>query len=204
MKKIALYLSMFFTIIGLVFSSADVQAQEIENVESVSEDAELVPDHSYDDIWRVTVGLKHMGQVSERSYLPYLSFKLGFYGKVADFYQTGVEVDVGYQFRKPGYVKGIPVEIYWMHVLRFLQVDFFELSQRLGVGYFGIGPYGSNSNDDCGWIHLMSWLIGYEFSFRLTDLISLSLNIDYTLIHGFEDSGVIHHIHAGVQVGFHF
>ena len=199
MKKIALYLSMFFAMIAFIFSSADVQAQEVENVESVGTDAELVSDHFRDDTWRFTVGLEHMAVVGQKHYAPFLSFKLGFYGKVADFYRTGIEVNIGHDLMdKIG--GAVPINIRWMHVLRFLQVDFFDLSQRLGMGYFGFCTYGTE--DDNGWGHIMSWLVGYEFGFRLTDLISLSLNLDYELLTDYD--GIRHSIHAGVQIGFHF
>ena len=199
MKKIALYLSMFFAMTAFIFSSADVQAQEIENVESVSMDAELVSDHFRDDTWRFTVGLDHMAAVTEKYYDPFLSLKLGFYGKVADLYRTGIEVNIGHDLMDT--IGGmVPINIRWMHVLRFLQVDCFELSQRLGVGYADLYTYGNE--DGSGSNPFMSWLVGYEFGFRLTDLISLSLNLDYELL---TDYGYTRHtIHAGVQVGFHF
>lgn len=190
---------------GLVLSSTDVQAQEVENIESVSMDAELEANPSHDDIWRVTVGLEHMAKVGEKTYFPFLSLKLGFSGQVTDIYRTGVEASIDYPFLefKEGTPGGaVSVSAMWMHRVRFAQTDFFEFSQRLGVGYYGFRSYGGD--DGSGWTHFMSWLFGYEFGFRLTDLISLSLYIDYSFQHMFEGPYFMQSIHAGVQVGFHF
>ena len=200
-RIISFFALVVFTLFPICAYSDEIQNSDGDMARQSSQD--VIEKQDRDDLARVLVGVG--GYI-----LPYgwgfVDFQLAFDYRLASFYRMGVEqrVSIGCDNTRSVYRS----VTYWTHQFIYYESSLFEFSQRLGVGYmYHYIEDTSEDRDNPPNFHTLGLMAGFDFDFRVTQLISLGIALDYSLaisLKSGESGAGFHAVQTVVHVGFHF